>query len=109
MEPVTEYLRQGGATVTEIGDFQDWCEVMCTQRGEGAGDAAKKRRRFWCYRMWARLLRVRRSPFPRNGKFIFDERLKVYVRLLTGGDPVDPPNPPDGINILPRDFVNSVC
>ena len=102
---VTEYLAVGGATESEINDFLDWCMVMCIQPG-GNGD--EKRRLFWCYRMWARLLRKRRTPFPSDGKFTFDECLKKYMRHLTGGDITDAPNPLGAIYIRNKDFVKYV-
>ena len=104
-ENVINYLRSGGATQGQIDDFIDWCNVICLQPG-GNGD--EKRRRFWCYRMWARLLRKRRTPFPRDGKFIIHECLKVYLRKLTGGDPVDPPCRVGSIRIQNSDFVKYV-
>ena len=102
---VIEYLEAGNATQHEIDDFLDWCTVMCNQPG---GNGNEKRRRFWCYRMWARLLRKRRSPFPRDGKFHFDNVLKKYLRHLTGGDVTDAPDPFGAIDVRNIDFVKFV-
>lgn len=102
---VITYLENGGASMEEIDDFIDWCTQMCIMPG---GNGNGKRRRFWIYRMWARLLRNRKTPFPSNGKFAFDEKLKKYLRNMTGGDVSDPPNPREAIYIRDKDFVKYV-
>ena len=50
---VIAYLAAGDANQDDIDDFLDWCTVMCLQTG---GQGSEKRRRFWWYRMWARLM-----------------------------------------------------
>ena len=102
---VIEYLAAGDANQDDIDDFLDWCTVMCLQPG---GQGSEKRRRFWCYRMWARLMRNRRSPFPKDGKFKFEKVLKVYLRNLTGGDVTDAPDPIGAIAVKSKDFVKYV-
>ena len=99
------YLASGGASSHEIEDFLDWCTQMCIQPG-GAG--TEKRRRFFCYRIWARLLRHRRTPFPRRGKFKYESILKIYLRQLTGGVPIDPPDPAGALRVSSADFVTYV-
>ena len=99
------YLESGGATEREIEDFSEWCVTMCA--GEN-GDADEKRRRYMCYRLWAKLLRMRRTPYPPRTRFIYDTCLKDYLRYLTGGDIVDA-DPYDGaVRVGSGDFVKYV-
>jgi len=86
------YLENGGATDRLIQDFSNWCEIMC---GRIIGDADEKRRRYVCYKLWAKLLRMRRTPYPPGTRFVYDACLKDYLRHLTGGDIVDA-DPYDG-------------
>ena len=58
-----------------------------------------------CYRLWARLLRHRRTPFSPRAIFDWDESLKKYLRETTGGDPTDKPPPPEAIKITKENFV----
>ena len=81
-----EYLRSGGATNDEVDDFLDWSMDLCLTEG---GDGDGKRRRYTCYRLWAKLLRLRRAPYGPKTRFVYDDRLKDYLRKLTGGDVVD--------------------
>ena len=79
---VRRYLRQGGASVPEIEDFIDWCSQLCRAQQE---EAVEKRIRYCIYRLWAKLLRKRRTPFHYKDVFIYDESLKNYIRFLTDG------------------------
>lgn len=99
---VRKYLVRGGALPAEIEDFLDWCTVMCLQPG---GNGLEKRRRFKCYKLWARLLRHRRTPFAPDTVFNWEEFLKNFLRETTGGDPTDGPPPLRAIHITNKDFV----
>lgn len=96
---VTEYLRSGGATADEIDDFLDFCGVFRNQGKVG---------RYETYRLWARCLRKRRTPFKQGGKFIFHEDLKNYMRYISAGDIVDAESPPDAVFVSADDFVKYV-
>ena len=78
-------MRRGGASVLEIDDFLDWCSQLRRAQQE---DNVEKRIRYCVYRLWAKLLRKRRTPFKGKDVFIFDEVLKNYVWFLTGGEVV---------------------
>ena len=99
------YLRSGGATEDEIDDFIDWCYVICLG---GAGHATERRWRFCCYRLWANLMRHRRTPHPRNGRFDFDETLKQYIRTISPGDVLDAAPPAEAIVASSTEFVKFV-
>lgn len=102
---VRQYLSSGGATDIEIEDFFDWVHVMCLG---GQGDASNKRRRFACYRLWAKLLRKRRTPFRRDDVFDFDKALKRYVRSVAPGEIADTPPPSRAIVVSSLQFVKFV-
>ena len=72
---------------------------------EGANE---KRSRYCCYRLWAKLLRHRRSPYPRDGRFDFNDCLKTYIRNITMGDVVDADPPAGAIMIESESFVKFV-
>ena len=82
---VCHYLWRGGASLDEIGDFRDWCTQLCQAQQE---EAVEKRIRYCVYRLWAKLLRKRRTPFHYKDVFIYDDSLKNYIRHLTGGQVV---------------------
>ena len=96
---VSNYLRDGGATSDEIDDFLNFCSIF----KEGGIKA-----RYEVYRLWARLLRHRRTPFKKHGKFDFDGSLKWYLRSVTKGDVVDDDPPPDAIVVTKEQFVRYV-
>lgn len=75
-EQVREYLGRGGATEEEIEDFIKWVNVLCLG---GQGDASGKRKRFCCYRLWAKLLRKRRTPYRRDDIFDFNSVLNKRI------------------------------
>ena len=75
-----EYLRGGGATNDEIDDFFYFCSTF--------RDGGKKAR-YEVYRLWARLLRHRRTPYKKHGRFDFQDDLKWYLRDVTKEDVVD--------------------
>ena len=56
-----------------------------------------------------RLMRSRRSPFPKDGKFKFNENLKIYLRDLTGGDVTNAPDPVGAIYVDSKAFVKYVA
>ena len=96
---VANYLRSGDATNDEIDDFLDFCEMFKDKGKSG---------RYEVYRLWARLLRHRRTPYKKHGRFDFDDTLKWYLRRVSKGDIVDADPPPDAI-IIPADhFVKFV-
>ena len=80
------YLESGSATEAEVNDFQDWCVFMCTNE---TGDRDSKRKGYMCYRLWAKLLRMRRTPYPPTTPFIYEPCLKDYLCHLTGGVIID--------------------
>ena len=88
-----------------MDDFLDWATVLCIADG---GDGSEKRRRYVCYRLWAKLLRARRSPYKQDARFDFDEPLKEYLRHLTGGDVTDAPPPPGAVRPSSANFVKYV-
>ena len=102
---VRRYLRLGGASVLEIEDFFDWCSQLCRAQQE---DAVEKRIRYSVYRLWAKLLRKRRTPFHHKDVFIYDESLKNYIRFLTGGEIVGQDPRAGAKNISASQFVQYV-
>ena len=80
---VIEYLMEGRATNDECDDFLDWCLTL--------GKAGGKKARYEIYRLWARILRKRRTPFSPRDMFIFADPLKNYLRKISGGDITDDP------------------
>ena len=99
------YLREGGATDAEIEKFTDWCHIICNG---GAENASSRRRRYCCYRLWAKLLRKRGTPYRRDAIFKFNKVLKRYIRTVAEGDIADAPSPP-GATIVPKEhFVKYV-
>ena len=62
-----KYLRGGGATNNEIYDSLNFCSIF--------KDGGKKAR-YEVYRLWARLLRHRRTPHKKHGRFNFHDDLK---------------------------------
>ena len=104
-QQVTRYLRSGGASGDDIADFFDWCIQLCT--GQQEADV-EKRIRYNVYRLWARLLRKRRAPFSRRDRFVFDDRLKNYIRHLTGGEIVDQEPHAGARHVTATQFVDHV-
>lgn len=104
-ENLRVYLSRGGATNDEIDDFIDWVHVLCIG---GQGNASGRRRRFCCYRLWAKLLRKRRTPYRRDDVFDYNEILKDYVRSVAMGDIMDAPPPHRAIVVSSRNFVKYV-
>ena len=78
---VIEYSREGDATNSEVEDFLDWCQTLC-------GDGGKEIR-YEVYRLWARILRKRRTPFHQRNIFIHDDLLKTFLRQISGVDVSD--------------------
>ena len=85
---VAECLRGGGATNYETDDFFYFCSTF-KDRG--------KKARYEVYRLWARLLRHRRTPYKKHGRFDFHDDLKWYLRDVTKGEAVDDDPPSDAI------------
>ena len=83
---VARYLRSGGATGDDVDDFLDWCIQLCTAQQEAD---VEKRIRYCVYRLWARLLRKRRTPYNRRDRFVYNDAVKNYIRSLTGGEIVN--------------------
>ena len=54
---VNDYLKEGGATNNQIDEFLDFCSMF-----------SKDEKTTWykCYRLWARLLHHRRTPFKKT-------------------------------------------
>ena len=94
-----EWLEAGSATPVEIDDFVDFCSIF---------DDGGITGRYECYRLWARLLRHRRTPFRRHQIFDFAQELKVYLRHVTGGEVVDADAPENAVAISTHDFVKFV-
>ena len=96
------YLRAGGATEAEINKFTEWCHIICNG---GAGNASSRRRRYCCYRLWAKLLRKRGTPYTRDAIFKFKKVLKRYIRSVAVGNVADAPSPPGAIVVPAEHFV----
>ena len=96
---VADYLREGGAKNDEIDDFLDFVSTF----KDGGKEA-----RYECYRLWARLLRHKRTPYKKYDHFNFDARLKDYLRMVSKGDIVDAPPPLDATIVSPEHFVKFV-
>jgi hypothetical protein len=99
------YLRGGAATDAEIDRFMEWCHIICNG---GAGNATSRRRRYCCYRLWAKLLRKRRTPYRRDDVFDFKKVLKQYIRSIAEGDIADAPPPARAIIVPCKNFVKYV-
>ena len=69
-----EYLCGSGATNGKIVDFFYFCSTF--------KDSGKKAR-YEIYRLWARLLRHRRTPYKKHQRFDFHDDLKWYLRDVT--------------------------
>ena len=76
-------MKEGRATNDECDDFLDWFLTL--------GKAGGKKARYEIYRLWARILRKRRTPFSPHDMFIFADPLKNYLRKISGGDITDDP------------------
>ena len=57
------------------------------------------------YRLWAKLLQHRRSPYPRDGHFNFEDMVNNYVWSIRMGDIVDAEPPEGAIMIDNKAFV----
>ena len=99
LENMEELLRESGADEIDIADFVNFCDLF---RGRG------KVGRYEVYRLWARCLRHRRTPFSPGGKFTFPETLLVYMRHISAGDIVDADPPQGAVVITPTQFVQYV-
>ena len=60
------------------------------------------------YRLWARSLRHRRTPYKKHGIFDFHEGLKGYMRAISYGDIVDANAPLDAVVVPAENFVRYV-
>ena len=89
-----EYLVGGSATEQEIDRFADVHWI--------------RERRDECYRLWARLLRHRRTPYRRNQVFDFSIELKAYLRIVSGGEIIDADPPANAVSITADNFVKFV-
>ena len=94
-----DYLHNGEATNDKIDDFFDFCDTF--------KDGGKKAR-YEVYQLWARLLRHRRTPYKKHGRFDFDENIKWYLRNVTKGEIVDDDPPADAIKVDAASFVKYV-
>ena len=72
------------------------------------GGAPAKVRRYRCYRLWAKCMRHRRTPFKKYDVFDFPDDLKEYLRYLTGGPVTDDPAPIRAIHVSAKMFVKYV-
>ena len=79
-EAAANYIWLGGATNEEMDDFFYFCLVF---QNEG------KIPRYKCYRLWARLLRHRRTPYKKYNHFYSEGNLKDYIRSVTKGEIID--------------------
>ena len=95
------YLESGSATEAEVNYFQDRCVLMCTNE---TGDSDGKRKRYMCNRLWAKLLRMRRTP-PTT-RFIYEPCLKDYH--LTGGVIIDADPYVGAVRVTGTEFVKFV-
>ena len=78
------YLEHGGATSAQIDEFVEFCVLFEDLGIEG---------RYEVYRLWARLLRHRRTPYRRNQKFDWSPKLKNYLCVVTGREIINDPAP----------------
>ena len=93
------YLLLGGASDSEIDDFAEICQLFEDSGKEG---------RYEVYRLWARLLRHRRTPYRRTQVFDFADVLKDFIRVVVPGDIVDAPAPENAVLITAQNFVKFV-
>ena len=77
-------------------------------RAGGAGNATNWRRRYCCYRLWAKLLRKRGTPYRCDAIFKFRKVLKRYIRSVTVGNVADALSPPGAIVVPAEHFVKYV-
>ena len=105
MDYLDVYLMKGGATDVEIEKFREWCKIICNG---GSGKASIRRRRYCCYKLWAKLLRKRCTPYKRDEKFKFNPILKMFIRSLAEGDVADAASPPGAIAVPVHCFVKFV-
>lgn len=96
---VGTYLRSGGASNDEIDDFIDFCGYFANEGKTG---------RYECYRLWARLLRHRRTHYKKYDHFDFHFVLKDYLRHVSKGEIVDADPPSGAVVVPPEDFVKFV-
>ena len=96
---MNQWLHTGGATLAEIDDFIDFCSMFDDSGITG---------RYECYRLWARLLRHRRTPYRRYQIFDFAIEVKAYLRVVSGGNIVDAAPPGNAVSIGPVEFVNFI-
>ena len=94
-----DYLSLGGASDSEIDDFAEICQLFEDSGKEG---------RYEVYRLWARLLRHRRTPYRRTQVFDFADVLKDFIRVVVPGDIVDAPAPENAVLITAQNFVKFV-
>ena len=94
------YLRVGGATEIEIEEFVQFCQLFEDTGKEG---------RYEVYRLWARLLRHRRTPYHRHQVFDFSPKLKDFMRVVASADIVDAPAPAHAVYISATNFVKFVA
>ena len=94
-----EYLRGCGATNDEIDDCFDFCSTI-----EDGG----KKVRYEVYRLWARLLRHRRTLYKKHGRFDFHDDLKWYLRDVTKREVADDDLPSHAIYVNSESFVKFV-
>ena len=93
-------MRSGGATNDEVDDFLDWPVTLCSKLGKAA--------RYEAYRLLARILRKRCTSFGNRAIFDFDEKLKDYLRRISGRKVVDYPPREGSIYVRDTIFVKYV-
>ena len=101
---VTAFLKRGGATDADVEEFLNFVLAMTT----GNHGAKAKKVRFECYKIWARLLRHRRSGLNKHGYFNFPLVIKSYLRQMTGPPVVDNEPPAEAHNVTGKQFVEFV-
>ena len=98
-QAVAKYLKDEGATNDEVDDFLDFI---------GYFKDSEKKGRYEVYRLWARLLRHRRTPFKKHDHFDFDPSIKDYLRFVSKGEIVDADVPSDAVKVSSTDFIKFV-
>ena len=64
--------------------------------------------RYVVYRLWARLLRYRRTPYKKHERLDFHDDLKRYLWDVTKGEVADDDPPSDTISVDSASFVKFV-
>ena len=96
---VFDQLQQDGASGDEIDDFFDFCTIFKDTGKVG---------RYEVYRLWARLLRYRITPFKKHSRFHYEHCLKDYLRYIFKGEIIDAEVPDGAITVTPAQFVKFV-